>query len=438
MQQFVGISLKTRLYLVVLAAFIPVAILIVYVAEEQKAIETDAILSRTRTLAQAAADVESLQVEAIRDLMIAVAEAYREVDDQPALLAGLLTRLTGHAERYAVFGILDPAGHLIAGSDPTQMASDYGGRGWLSASLAQKSLLMAPYHGERIDGEPVVYFVQPIAENGRTVVAVAFAALNLNLMNRSIFRQLTELPAGARLNLVDPDGVLLSYDVDAHRWTDPPPLGPELRRRITAQAAGRLVAADANGQSRIYAFARLESALRQRPATVVLEIPLKVALAASQRIFRRNLMLLAISALMAVTAIWWAADRFILRRVGKMVRASRRLAAGDLRARIGPLGIRDELSHLAGVFDEMAAALQVRIEREAQVMASLRRSREQLRRLTAYQNDVREQERIRIAREIHDQLGQSLTILKMDLAWMKNTCRRPTAPWLKRWMPWPA
>jgi signal transduction histidine kinase len=40
--------------------------------------------------------------------------------------------------------------------------------------------------------------------------------------------------------------------------------------------------------------------------------------------------------------------------------------------------------------------------------------------LTAYQNDVREEERIRIAREIHDQLGQSLTILKMDLAWLRK------------------
>ena len=80
----------------------------------------------------------------------------------------------------------------------------------------------------------------------------------------------------------------------------------------------------------------------------------------------------------------------------------------------------DEINHLAGVFDEMAQTLQMRIEREEQAKASLKQSREQLRRLSAYQNDVREQDRIRIAREIHDQLGQSLTILKMDLAWMRK------------------
>jgi signal transduction histidine kinase len=136
----------------------------------------------------------------------------------------------------------------------------------------------------------------------------------------------------------------------------------------------------------------------------------------------RNLALLTVSALMAILSIWWAANVLILRRVGAMVRVSRRLTAGDLQARIGPTRTRDELSHLAGVFDEMAASLQMRIEREAQVMNSLKQSQEQLRRLSAYQNEVREQERIRIAREIHDQMGQSLTVLKMDLAWLKRHC----------------
>jgi two-component system sensor histidine kinase UhpB len=39
-----------------------------------------------------------------------------------------------------------------------------------------------------------------------------------------------------------------------------------------------------------------------------------------------------------------------------------------------------------------------------------------LRHLSAYMHDVREQERATIAREIHDELGQWLTALKMDLA----------------------
>src|SRR5207244_4621609 len=53
-----------------------------------------------------------------------------------------------------------------------------------------------------------------------------------------------------------------------------------------------------------------------------------------------------------------------------------------------------------------------------QAEKQLRDSREQLRALAAYLQSVREEERTRIAREVHDELGQTLTSLKMDLAWL--------------------
>jgi len=50
----------------------------------------------------------------------------------------------------------------------------------------------------------------------------------------------------------------------------------------------------------------------------------------------------------------------------------------------------------------------------------LSKSRQQLRELTRYLQDAREEERTHMAREIHDELGQMLTALTMDLAWMSK------------------
>ena len=52
---------------------------------------------------------------------------------------------------------------------------------------------------------------------------------------------------------------------------------------------------------------------------------------------------------------------------------------------------------------------------------SLRKSEKQLRNLTAYIQKVAEIERMNIAREIHDDLGQVLTVLKMDVFRLKKS-----------------
>ena len=62
----------------------------------------------------------------------------------------------------------------------------------------------------------------------------------------------------------------------------------------------------------------------------------------------------------------------------------------------------------------------------------LRASAERLRKLTAHLQSVREEERASISRQVHDELGQSLTAVKMDLAWLAGRLPRSNGPMLKR------
>lgn len=64
----------------------------------------------------------------------------------------------------------------------------------------------------------------------------------------------------------------------------------------------------------------------------------------------------------------------------------------------------------------MVRDLTERIEAEKQLQESYR----QIRELTDHLQHIREEERSHIAREIHDELGQQLTVLKMDVSWLNK------------------
>jgi signal transduction histidine kinase len=81
--------------------------------------------------------------------------------------------------------------------------------------------------------------------------------------------------------------------------------------------------------------------------------------------------------------------------------------------------LKTRLARLAPAVTRALREMQQKREnRRAQ--EKLMRSHDQLRALTGHLQFVREEERTRIAREVHDELGQSLTGLKIDLSWLSG------------------
>jgi signal transduction histidine kinase len=85
--------------------------------------------------------------------------------------------------------------------------------------------------------------------------------------------------------------------------------------------------------------------------------------------------------------------------------------------------LKTRLSQLVPAVHRALRAARERAERK-RAEERLRESHEQLRALSVYLQYVREEERTRIAREVHDELGQALTSLKLDIAWVAGRLPR--------------
>jgi signal transduction histidine kinase len=88
-----------------------------------------------------------------------------------------------------------------------------------------------------------------------------------------------------------------------------------------------------------------------------------------------------------------------------------------------PEVLKSKLAVFVGLHD-MNRMLSAELAERALTEQRLRSSEENLRALAAHLQSVREEERIHIAREIHDELGQALTGLKFDIGKLaKSACR---------------
>jgi signal transduction histidine kinase len=97
--------------------------------------------------------------------------------------------------------------------------------------------------------------------------------------------------------------------------------------------------------------------------------------------------------------------------------------------------VPEVLRSKVSVFVELqrrSAALVDEIAERKTAQERLRESEVQLRALAARLISIREEERGRIAREVHDELGQVLTGLKMDVMWLRKHLRKDQGPLLEK------
>jgi signal transduction histidine kinase len=413
-------SLRVRLLLLVFIAVIPAWGVIAYTASEQRKIAVAEIQRNLLRMVEFSTHEEEQVLQGTRQILITLANYIRESYVNPSKCSAFCADLLRQFKRYANIGSVKLNGDVFCSAVPLVEPTNAADQSWFRRALASGDFAVGDYHIGRITGKPVLVLSYPFRVAEGEPDAVVFAALDLKWLNQYIFQIESQLPDGFTITQMDENAVVLARQPDTEQWVGRSKIENPFFREILSQKTGVIEASGDHDVLFIYAFAQLHSSLRKQPVYMILGIPRKLAFADSNRILRHNLTMLGIVALVALLAAWVGSDLFIMRPIRAMAQTSKRLATGELSARTGLKYGGGELGQLAKNFDEMAFALEQRRAERVQAEMELKRSQELFRNLSTHLQVVREEERTRIARKIHDDMGQSLTALKIDLSWLNK------------------
>lgn len=335
--------------------------------------------------------------------------------DVPSRCAARLALILARAERFQNLGFVSPDGRVACAARAVRSEPPVGLR-LIRPTGLNHELAVSGYEQTPLAPKPTILFTRGRGPTGDA--GTVFAALDLEWLSGIV--EGVPLPAGGAVNVLDQTGRILARHPEHEDWVGRDVSQAPIVALTLAQPSGVLETAGVDGVVRLYGHHRVDLT-PTRALFVTVGLPLQGAYAESNRRLRHNLIILIATALVSVVAARLLSDRLLTRRVEGVLRAARRLSAGDLSARTGERFHRDEVGELARAFDAMAWTLEQRA-------AEMEEMNESLRGLATRVEAVREDERTSISREIHDELGQALTGVKMDLDRMTERLVRTPMP----------
>jgi signal transduction histidine kinase len=320
---------------------------------------------------------------------------------------------------YADVFLFDLSGRMVCSSDPESEARrvsapaedrrvSLAASRWITGELKQGHLQLA---------KPLI---RPMEGGWVSVLAVPVTAADGSRRGTLAILQLPQeageerLPANTVITILDPEGTIVARTSDTERWSGQSARGNGVTDLALQLKEGVTEGKGIDGVSRQYGFTYLP----ELDWYVVVGVPSSTVMEPVRRMFLRGvgggliIMIIVIAAAIVIA-------RAIERPIAKLAAAAKSVAKGaygtvDLDE--GPL----EITTLGHVFNDMVAS---RSEAEAQLMEGERNLKAVSERLLM----VQEEERSRIARELHDDLGQALTALKMDMIGLLGQAITPAA-----------
>lgn len=364
-------------------------------------------------LARLASREHEHQIQGVRQLLEWLGQTIENEGVESLWLedSGLLRALLAGHPQLANIGVLSVRGEVLKSAYPLASALNWSENPAFQAALRRPGIQTGRYLISPIFGRPTLNHAYGVRDESGEVLAVLFTGLNLDWLSDLAYQ-----PPGldsAAVYITDRAGMVL-----AAIGAKPLPAKPERQWQLEGLDA---VAVREEGDWLTIRGADTEAYLvaSRMEATPDLLIGVTVPLLAisrkAQEAFLQRVLGLLLLTGFTTVAVFRVTDLSVLRTLQSLAQTVQLFGQGDLTARATYQGTCVEFAALSREFNAMADAL---ASRETELVESQQR----LRAMAHDLRSAREEEASRIARELHDEIGQVLTSLKMDLTRLQRHC----------------
>jgi PAS domain S-box-containing protein len=356
----VFLGLRFRLLLLVLLVCAPLIVLTLHTASNERRQAVTSWRERAQRLSRQVGRAEVNLLGQTRRLLLAVAESSAVQSGNREARKRSLEKMFTSYPNYLNLGVADTNGEVLASAVPLGELEHPVDRQLCQRVLRSHAFAIGEWSAAPTNSKPAITFGCPVFDESDHVVAVLFATARMDWLGGVRADLLAQVPRGAGWTELDRKGrVLVHHPAAGWSWGQPFP-DRSLARTVLSQSDGILKTSDVKGNAAIYAFKWRESQLVPGGIVTLLNMPEKVLFAGANWALFRSLTWLGTAVGLALAFGWVGSHFLVMRQVEALVRASAKLATGDLSARTGLRHGKDELGQLTRNFDQMAQALEQR------------------------------------------------------------------------------
>jgi len=345
---------RTRLVILMLLAVLPAFGLVVYEYLEQRRLETERVREDAIAVARLAAATQENFTKNTRQLLATPAQF-------PSLLLGTnrvyfethLSNLRKLSPDYLNFGLVETNGNIFCSAEPFDGKVNVSDRAYFQQVVQTKRFSTGVFQVGRLTGRQGLNFGYPVLDEKGELQRVIYASLKLSTLNDALAR--VPVPYNGTISVLDRAGTVLARSPDAKNLIGKSLADDPVVKRMVSRKEPIFEMTGADGIARLHAASLVDESL-----LVSVSIPLKASLARANETLARNLTILGFVAIFILVASAYYARRAFLWPVNSLATAAKRLASGDLKARVGEIGGSAELAELGKAFDDMAQQLQKR------------------------------------------------------------------------------